>query len=70
MYDKLVHLPKQFIARWKAKSSQSNSSITDIAFGIGLITAAIPFSPITFPEWILPVSAFIIALYAKLTVEE
>jgi hypothetical protein len=69
MYDKLAILTKQLIERWTAKSPQAYRSITDIAFGLGLITTAITLSPFTLPIWFMPVSAFIIALCSKLTVE-
>jgi hypothetical protein len=70
MYDKLATLVKLLINRWTAKSPQAYRSITDIAFGLGLLTTAITLSPFTLPAWLMPVTAFIIALCSKLTVEK
>jgi hypothetical protein len=70
MYDKLALLTKQLIARWTAKSPRTYSTITDIALGVGVAATALTLLPITLPVWVLPAIAFIVALGAKLTVEE
>ncbi len=70
MYDKLALLTKQLIARWTSKSPGTYQTITNIALGVGVAATAVTFLPITLPVWVLPASAFIIALGSKLTVEE
>jgi hypothetical protein len=70
MYDKLALLTKQLIARWTAKSPRTYRTITDIALGVGVAATALTLLPITLPVWVLPASAFLIALGSKLTVDE
>ena len=69
MYDKLALLAKLLIIRWTSNSPKAYRTITDIALGIGLAASALTIFPITLPVWVMPASAFILALGAKLTVE-
>jgi hypothetical protein len=67
--EKLTSLTRLLIQRWTAKSPRAYRIITDISLGIALTASALPLIPITLPAWVIPASAFIIALSAKLTTD-
>ena len=69
MYEKLAQISKRLIDRWTSKSPKAYRTVTDIALGAGLLATAVTIIPITYPAWVIPTTAFIIALSAKLTVE-
>ena len=66
--DKLTALTRLLIARWTSKSPRAYRIITDVSLGVALAASALPLLPITLPAWVIPASAFIVALSSKLTV--
>ncbi len=67
--DKLSTLARIALERWTKKSPKTYRLITDISLGVGLAATALPFLPIILPAWVIPTSAFLVALSAKLTIE-
>lgn len=69
MYEKLSKLMAKAIHRWTANSPKAYRNITDIALGAGIAATVVTLIPVTYPAWVLPVTAFVISLSAKLTKE-
>ena len=67
--DKLAKMVAVLIDRWTSKSPKAAQITTDVALGIGIVATVVTLIPITMPMWVLPTTAFAIALSAKLTKE-
>ena len=69
MYEKLSKLIAEAVHRWTASSPKTYQIITNIALGVGIAATVVTLIPVTYPAWVLPVTAFLISLSAKLTKE-
>lgn len=69
MYERLSKLIAEAVHRWTANSPKTYRMITDIALGVGIAATVVTLIPVTYPSWVLPVTAFAISLTAKLTKE-
>lgn len=64
---KIIHLA---IKRWTTKSPKAYRIITDVALGAGIASTTLSLLPVTLPAWVIPASAFLMALASKFTVEQ
>ena len=69
MYEKLSDMIAELVNRFTASSPKTYQIVTNIALGVGIAATIVTLIPITYPVWVLPVTAFAISLSAKLTKE-
>ena len=66
----MAALLQAMIARWTAKSPKTYRIITDVSVGIGIAATIVTLIPISYPAWVLPVTAFGIAFASKFSVDK
>ena len=69
-FDYMADILQKAVQRWTAKSPKTYRVITDVAIGAGIAATIVTMIPATYPIWVLPTTAILIALGAKFTVEK
>jgi hypothetical protein len=57
------------IQRWTAESPKTAQVITDVALGAGIVATVVAVLPFSYPAYVLPITALLISISAKLTVK-
>lgn len=65
----MAGMVQKAVTRWTAKSPKVYRNITNIAMVAGVAATVVQMIPFAYPIWVMPVTAFVIAVAAKFTVE-
>lgn len=68
-FEAVAAMVQKAVERWTAKSPKAYALITNIAIGAGIAGTIVTMIPFTYPAWVLPVTALVIAVSAKFTKE-
>ena len=67
--DLLAKLVQKTVERWTSKSPKAGRIITDVSTGAAIAASLILLIPVTYPAWVVPTAAIIVAVAGKLSVE-
>jgi len=68
--DFLAGLVQKAVERWTSESPKTYRTITDIATGVAIASTVVMLLPVTYPAWVIPVTAALAAVASKFTVNK
>lgn len=68
--DFLATLVQKAVQRWTAESPRTYATITNVAAGVAIATTVVMMIPVTYPAWVIPVTAALAAIASKFTVNK